>query len=87
MPPIISLAPPLGTYAVSKGLAVYDFEAKLVRHAAPTLAGIKPANLFTWRATGFTEEEATTAIAEVSARLKPYSMRIDFMAKRSGGAF
>ncbi len=86
MPPVISLAPPLGTYTVSKGMAVYDFEAKLVRHAAPTLAGIKPANLFTWRAAGFTEDEVKTALAEVSARLEPYGVRIDFMANRAGGA-
>ena len=85
MPPIISLAAPLGSYTVHKGMAVYNFEAKLVRHAAPTLAGIKPANLFTWRAAGFAESEMHAAIDEVKARLEPLGICVEAMAERARG--
>ena len=69
MPPIISLEPSQRPNSRAMGMAVRDFETKIVRHAAPTLAGMKPANLFTYRTANFTEEEASSAIAEISSRL------------------
>lgn len=58
MPPIISLEPSQRPNSRAMDMAVRDLETKLVRHAAPTLAGMKPANLFTYRTGNFTEEEA-----------------------------
>lgn len=86
MPPIISLAAPLGSYTFTKGAAARDFETKLVRHAACTIAGIKPANLFTWRAAGFTDSETDAAFAELSARLEHFGIRLERMARRETGA-
>ena len=65
MPPIISLEPSQRPNSRAMDMTVRDLETKLVRHAAPTLAGMKPANLFTYRAGSFTEEEASSAIAEI----------------------
>lgn len=66
-------------------MAVRDLETKLVRHAAPTLAGMKPANLFTYRTANFTEEEASSAIAEISSRLAGFHLRVEPLANRARG--
>ena len=42
MPPIISLEPSQRPNSRAMGMAVRDLETRLVRHAAPTLAGMKP---------------------------------------------
>ncbi len=86
MPPIISLDAPLGTRAAHESAADRDLEAKLIRHASPTLAGIKPANLFTWRAAYGASEEADAAIGNVSTRLAHLGVRITRMAQRDAGA-
>ncbi len=85
MPPIISLTCPPGQCLGPKSAAICDLEAKLVRHAAPTLAGIKPANLFTWRTAEYTPEDADGAIEEVSNRLSNFGIRIESMASRAKG--
>ena len=85
MPPIISLEPSQRPNSRAIGMAVRDFETKLVRHAAPTLAGMKPANLFTYRTANFTEEEASSAIAEISSRLAGFHLRVEPLANRTRG--
>ena len=85
MPPIISLEPSQRPNSRAMGMAVRDLETKLVRHAAPTLAGIKPANLFTYRTANFTEEEASSAIAEISSRLAGFHLRVEPLANRARG--
>lgn len=81
MPPIISLEPSQRLNSRAMGMAVRDLETKLVRHAAPTLAGMKPANLFTYRTANFTEEEASSAIAEISSRLAGFHLRVEPLGK------
>ena len=85
MPPIISLEPSQRPNSRAMGMAVRDLETKLVRHAAPTLAGMKPANLFTYRTANFTEEEASSAIAEISSRLAGFHLRVEPLANRARG--
>lgn len=85
MPPIISLEPSQRPNSRAMGMAVRYLETKLVRHAAPTLAGMKPANLFTYRTANFTEEEASSAIAEISSRLAGFHLRIEPLANRTRG--
>lgn len=85
MPPIISLEPSQRPNSRAMGMAVRDLETKLVRHAAPTLAGMKPANLFTYRIANFTEEEASSAIAEISSRLAGFHLRVEPLANRTRG--
>lgn len=85
MPPIISLEPSLHPNSRAMGMAVRDLETKLVRHAAPTLAGMKPANLFTYRTANFTEEETSSAIAEISSRLAGFHLRVEPLANRTRG--
>ncbi len=69
----------------TRGMAVCDLEQKIVRHASPTLAGIKPANLFTYRTANFAESETSSAIAEVSARLAGFGIQIEPIANRAKG--
>lgn len=85
MPPIISLEPSQHPNSRAMGMAVRDLETKLVRHAAPTLAGMKPANLFTYRTANFTEEEASSAIAEISSWLAGFHLRVEPLANRARG--
>ena len=85
MPPIISLTPSMHPNSPERGVAVYDLEMKIVRHASPTLAGIKPANLFTYRSANFTKAQTRSAIAEVSARLAGFGIRIEPIAHRTKG--
>lgn len=85
MPPIISLACPPGQYPTPQNSAPCDLEAKLIRHAAPTLAGIKPANLFTWRIGEFAPEDANAAIEEISTRLNDFGVCVTSMAQRTRG--
>ena len=85
MPPIISLEPSQRPNSRAMDMAVRDLETKLVRHAAPTLAGMKPANLFTYRTGNFTEEEASSAIAEISSRLAGFHLRVEPLANRARG--
>lgn len=85
MPPIISLEPSQRPNSRAMGMAVRYLETKLVRHAAPTLAGMKPANLFTYRTANFTEEEASSAIAEISSRLAGFHLRVEPLANRARG--
>lgn len=85
MPPIISLEPSQRLNSRAMGMAVRDLETKLVRHAAPTLAGMKPANLFTYRTANLTEEEASSAIAEISSRLAGFHLRVEPLANRTRG--
>lgn len=85
MPPIISLEPSQRPNSQAMGMAVRDLETKLVRHASPTLAGMKPANLFTYRTANFTEEEASSAIAEISSRLAGFHLRVEPLANRTRG--
>lgn len=85
MPPIISLTPSMHPNSPERGVAVYDLEMKIVRHASPTLAGIKPANLFTYRSANFTKAQTRSAIAEVSARLAGFGIQIEPIAHRTKG--
>lgn len=85
LPPIISLTPSMHPNSPERGVAVYDLEMKIVRHASPTLAGIKPANLFTYRSANFTKAQTRSAIAEVSARLAGFGIRIEPIAHRTKG--
>lgn len=85
MPPIISLELSQRPNSRAMDMAVRDLETKLVRHAAPTLAGMKPANLFTYRTGNFTEEEASSAIAEISLRLAGSHLRVEPLANRTRG--
>lgn len=85
MPPIISLEPSLHANSRAMGKAVRNLETRLVRHAAPTLAGIKPANLFTYRTASFAEEETSSAIAEISSRLAGFHLRVEPLANRTQG--
>lgn len=85
MPPIISLEPSQRPNSRAMDMTVRDLETKLVRHAAPTLAGMKPANLFTYRTGNFTEEEASSAIAEISSRLAGFHLRVEPLANRARG--
>lgn len=75
----------MGTRAAHESAADRDLEAKLIRHASPTLAGIKPANLFTWKAAYGTPEEADAAIGNLSIRLAHLGVRITRMARRDAG--
>lgn len=85
MPPIISLTPSMHPNSPERGVAVYDLEMKIVRHASPTIAGIKPANLFTYRSANFTKAQTRSAIAEVSARLAGFGIQIEPIAHRTKG--
>lgn len=59
-------------------LTCKDFERKLVRHCSPTLAALKPANLFTCR-------DAHRALQTVRKKLVPCKVRIEVLAQRSAG--
>lgn len=87
MPPIISLPLQLGSAGCSDAdEAVRFVERKLVRHAAPTLAGIKPANMFVLRSMQADAPEQTTqALAHVAAKLLPYGIRLETLAPRVNG--
>ena len=80
------------------GFTCRDFERKLVRHCAPTLAALKPANLFTCRDTyragaphtrGTTscyEDDLSCALHAARKKLGPCNVRIEVLARRSSGA-
>ena len=80
------------------GFTCRDFERKLVRHCAPTLAALKPANLFTccdtYRAgaphargtTSCYEDDLSCALHAARKKLGPCNVRIEVLARRSSGA-
>ena len=76
------------------------FERKLVHHCTPTLAALKPANLFTCRssdapasgraanrpaATGLRDDELSRALRACRAKLAPCGVRIEVLARRTSG--
>lgn len=76
-----------------------DLKAKLVKHASPTLAGIKPANMFVChncscndRGCGCTKMDGTSfeesflkGLSECRNILTPYGVRIEVLAERKTG--
>ena len=73
-----------------------NFERKLVHYCTPTLAAIKPANLFTFRLSSEQrdpEEMAFTyashiidALHSCQAKLSPHGVRLEILAPRKRGA-
>ncbi|CVH78848.1 DUF3793 domain-containing protein [Rubneribacter badeniensis] len=76
-------------------------ERKLVHHCTPTLAAIKPANLFTCRsafspaarldpsrptAAALRGDELSSALRVCRAKLAPHGVRIEVLARRASGA-
>lgn len=67
---------------------VREIEGAIVRHCAPTLAGLKPANLFVYRehTQASSARDATRkAIGTCRARLAPLGVRIEILARRKAG--
>lgn len=77
------------------------FERKLVHHCTPTLAALKPANLFTCRscpapdfnrhvdrptASALHGDQLTDALRVCRAKLAPCGVRIEVLARRKSGA-
>ncbi|HIY83133.1 DUF3793 family protein [Rubneribacter sp.] len=79
----------------------HALERKLVHHCTPTLAAIKPANLFTCRsslspaarrspgrptAAALRDDELSSALRVCRAKLAPRGVRIEVLARRASGA-
>ncbi|MBC5583844.1 DUF3793 family protein [Eggerthella sp. NSJ-70] len=77
------------------------FERKLVHHCTPTLAALKPANLFTCRSTlsptavqhgrrptaaALRDDQLSDALRACRAKLAPHGVRIEVLARRTSGA-
>ena len=77
------------------------FERKLVHHCTPTLAALKPANLFTCRSTlspatdrfaqsptaaALRDDQLSVALRSCRAKLAPHGVRIEVLARRTSGA-
>ena len=59
-----------------------SFERLMAFHCAPALAGIKPANLFTWhRKKEGDERDTRTRIRDYEKKLKPYGIDIDTLCE------
>lgn len=76
------------------------FERKIVRHCSPALAGVKPANLFTFRVEGdpacpclayrrgqatLTPDAFERGLAACRAKLDPFGIRLALLAERCTG--
>lgn len=72
---------------MSEPLPVLDLDRSIVRHAAPTLAALKPANLFVCRETrpDTFEDDFSRALRCCRDRLDPYGVRIEVLARRRTG--
>lgn len=60
-------------------------ERSIVRHCAPTLAALKPANLFTFDAAGADDRSVATALAVGRARLAASGVYVSMLARRRAG--
>lgn len=65
---------------------IRSLERKLVRHCTPTLAGLKPASLFTVPAKAARTECEPRLLNACRARLEPRGVRLEVLARRDSGA-
>lgn len=63
-----------------------SLERKIVRHCTPTLAGLKPANLFTIPAKTAQKECDSGLLNTCRERLEPHGVRLEILARRDSGA-
>lgn len=63
-----------------------SLERKIVRHCTPTLAGLKPANLFTIPARAARTECDARLLNACRERLEPRGVRLEVLARRDTGA-